>query len=103
MTDRERTNVLVFNPGSNSLKFDVVAAQPTDQNVVRGEKLVSGVVEPINESAKLFWLEGLRRTQPEHLAVKDHGAAAEAVIERIDSGIDIHVVGHRVVHGRCSG
>jgi acetate kinase len=109
MTRDGRINVLVFNPGSNSLKFEIVASHAPNPNIVRGEKLVSGVVEPIGENATLSLLEGRKSTQRERLPVKDHGAAAEAVVARVDAGMaashgiastrDVHVVGYRVVHG----
>ena len=100
------SNVLVFNPGSNSLKFEIVASGPPDPNIVRGEKLLSGVIEPINEKAKLSLRDG---SHSEELPVKDHGAAAAAVMQRIDAGLagshgirntrDIQAAGYRVVHG----
>jgi acetate kinase len=40
-------NVLVFNPGSSSLKFDIIAMDVPRTSIVRGRKLVSGVIEPI--------------------------------------------------------
>jgi acetate kinase len=104
----ERTKVLVFNPGSVSLKFQIVAADPPRPHLVRGEKLVSGTIEPIGENARLS-LAGDPSTPPQHLPVKDHGAAAEAVVARIDAGIlsshgiestrDVQIAGYRVVHG----
>jgi len=37
-------NVLVFNPGSSSLKFEVIAADRPSPHFVRGRKLLSGVM-----------------------------------------------------------
>jgi acetate kinase len=44
--------VLVFNPGSASLKFELIAMEPPVPDVVRGMKMLSGVVEPIGPGAK---------------------------------------------------
>jgi acetate kinase len=99
-------NVLVFNPGSNSLKFEIVASERPVPHIVRGNKLLSGVIEPIGENAKFSLRDG---SHSEDLPVKDHGAAAAAVIERINAGLaaahgihgigDIQIAGYRVVHG----
>jgi acetate kinase len=89
-------NVLVFNAGSNSLKFEIIKAAQPDPHLVRGEKLVSGVLEPISDSAKPSLRDG---SHSEDLPVKDHGAAAEAVMQRIAPRFDIDLAGYRVVHG----
>ena len=77
----QRKTVLVFNPGSNSLKFEVIATKfPPANYVVEGERLLRDVIEP----------------------VKDYAATAKVAIQRVKdtAGLpDIEVVGHRVVHG----
>jgi acetate kinase len=58
------------------------------------------VVEPIGEKGKLSLRESGGSNVNEDLAVKDHGDAAQKILSRIDSALrDVHVVGHRVVHG----
>ncbi|MGH9666280.1 MAG: acetate kinase, partial [Bryobacteraceae bacterium] len=109
MAGSGRRNVLVFNPGRASLKFDVVASGPPEPNLVRGEKLLSGVVQPMGENAKLSLLNCRKTAFEETLPVEDHGAAAKEILARIDSWLaapngiastrEIHLVGHRVVHG----
>ena len=48
----------MFNPGSASLKFDIIAMDvPPRESVIRGKELVSGVVEPIGGPAKLSLLD----------------------------------------------
>jgi acetate kinase len=47
VADNESPRVLVFNTGSNSLKFNVVVPQSSSPQVVAGQKLLSGVIEPI--------------------------------------------------------
>jgi acetate kinase len=102
-------NVLVFNPGSNSLKFEIITCSSPEDKLVRGEKLLSGVVEPIGPRAQFSILDGRRKCEAEDFPATDHGDAAGKLLARIDSGLaahggiasshDIDVVGHRVVHG----
>lgn len=69
-------NVLVFNAGSNSLKFQVIAAERGEPDRVRGKKLFSDVIEPVT----------------------DYGEAAQEALRRLDlHGVEL--VAHRVVHG----
>jgi acetate kinase len=102
-------NVLVFNPGSSSLKFEVIAADPPIPHLVRGRKIVSGVIEPIGGPAKLFLFDKRKAIPQEEVSAPEHGHAAELVLSWIDSrrmsshGIgstkDLDVVAYRVVHG----
>jgi acetate kinase len=90
-------NVLVFNPGSNSLKFEVVIAEP---HVLRGEKLISGVVEPIGGPAGLFLFDQRKSVPQSAVSAPDHRRAAEAALDWIDArGTSVDVAAHRVVHG----
>ena len=102
-------NILVLNPGSASLKFDIVGDQTAEGGLVGGRKLVSGVVEPIGGPANLSLILN-RKTQPyEDIVASDHGTAARRVLTLIDSGTmsaygiggtqDLGAVGFRVVHG----
>ena len=102
-------NVLVFNPGSSSLKFEVIASVPPRENVVRGRTLLRGVVEPIGEHSKLILFGGETTVPEQELTVRDHGQAAERILECLKSGRfsangivttrDVQLVGCRVVHG----
>jgi acetate kinase len=108
MIGRGDTNILVFNPGSSSLKFEIITSDPPTRDVVSGKKLVRGVVEPIDANAKLSWNSDGRKSSQVDLPVKHHGEAAREILRRIDSGMivaqgvnsikDLHIVGHRVVH-----
>lgn len=66
-------NILTLNAGSNSLKFEVVAAEAGSGGF--GRSLFAGSYDD----------------------VRDHGQAAEALFERIEQNIDR--IAHRVVHG----
>jgi acetate kinase len=103
-------NVLVFNPGSASLKFDIIAMDvPPCESVIRGKKLVSGVVEPIGGPAKLSLLDQRKAVPQQDLSAADHGQAADAVLAWMDAGqLSSHgvtstkafdIIGYRVVHG----
>ena len=76
----EKFKVVVFNPGSASLKFEIIEGEPPRSNVVRGRKLVRGVVEPIGGRSNLIVLNGQKPELQEELEVRDHGQAAEKVL-----------------------
>ncbi|HEX3684642.1 MAG TPA: acetate kinase [Bryobacteraceae bacterium] len=67
-------NVLVLNAGSSSLKYQVIATDPERIQQERDERLCRGAAE---------------------------GKGGEAALERILKAVsmEIHAVGHRVVHG----
>lgn len=93
-------NVLVINSGSSSLKFQII-------EMPRERVLAKGIVERLGEpQSELHYQKGqisVHREAP----FKDHAEGLKAVIALLtdeELGIlqkleDIHVVGHRVVHG----
>jgi acetate kinase len=98
--------VLVFNPGSNSLKFQVIDAVPD----AWGRKEIVGAVEPIGKDATFTAsLPGGQRLIEEPLRVDNQGAAAADLLARIGSGAfnaagirnlaDLDLIACRVVHG----
>lgn len=101
---REPMNILVFNPGSASLKFEIVAANSANNQMSRNHVL-AGVVEPIGEKAKLY--SGRNHVFQQDLPVRDYGDAARNILEWIAEkrNLTFEAVGHRVVHGgdRYSG
>jgi acetate kinase len=44
--------VLILNPGSSSLRYALISAEPHTGDQVRGQKIVSGVVESITDHAR---------------------------------------------------
>ncbi len=93
--------VLVFNPGSNSLKFGLIEAPPPDPAVIRGRKLISGVIEPINNDAQLSF-DHPADWKSEKIPVQDQGDAARRVIEHLKRQPDVDgldAMACRVVHG----
>jgi acetate kinase len=113
-------NILTLNTGSNSLKFEIVAAEPaktkTDKEISFGRSILSGAYDNIGGDHSTFsLLEGKRIRQKEEMEVRDHRHAAELLLDWIEQGnardrgvgalADIERIGHRVVHGadRFSG
>jgi acetate kinase len=107
-------NVLALNPGSNSLKFEIVAAGSDCEigsgDHPLGQSLVSGVYDDIGkESATFSLLDNKRVTHREPAAAKDHGHATKMLFDWISRGClqkygvtslsDIDRIGFRVVHG----
>jgi len=93
--------VLILNPGSASLRFAVISAEPPKGDQVRGHELLSGVIEPIGDQAS-FSVHGsngqvLRREQ---VPVKDHSEAASQVFNRMNwTRADFDLMALRVVQG----
>ena len=98
-------NVLVMNPGGNSLKVELVSCSPAQQFAFEGSKLVSVTVEGIGkEDPRLSVFEGKKVTHSEAIDAKDYGAAASNTLSWLEENkhvqhSDIDCVGLRVVHG----
>jgi acetate kinase len=105
--------ILALNSGSNSLKFEVIEADPDtrkDEKTHWGSTAVSGSYDNVGKPHSTFSLmrdgEQLRKEQTE---VRDYGHAAELLFDWIEAGhgadygvgnlTDIERIGHRVVHG----
>jgi len=93
--------VLVLNPGSESLRFAVISADPPSGDQVRGQELISGVIEPIGGHASFRVREaGGRVLRDEQVAVKDHAEAASQVFARMQwARADFDLMALRVVQG----
>jgi acetate kinase len=97
-------NVLVLNPGGNSLKVELICCSPEQQFAFEGSKLVSLTVEGIGKKPCLSVLRGKEVTHSEEIEAKDYGAAAANIFswlleEKHIGRSDIECVGLRVVHG----
>jgi acetate kinase len=72
-------------------------------------ELVRGVVEPIGGQSKLVLFDGETAVPQQEIRIRDHGQAAELILNLMDSGKfgahgigrtgDVQLVGYRVVHG----
>ena len=97
-------NVLVMNPGGNSLKVEIVSCSPTQQFASQGKKLVSVILEGIGKEPSLSVLRGKETTHTEPMQAKDYGEAATSIFSWLEEKQhldhpDIERIGVRVVHG----
>jgi acetate kinase len=100
-------NILVFNAGSASLKFQVIATSPDMAIPEQGRTIVSGAVEEFGAEATLSLFENKEVAHQEKIAAADHGEAARQALSWLNGanrpGLPaigrLDAVGHRVVHG----
>jgi acetate kinase len=97
-------NVLVMNPGGNSLKVELVSCSPAQQFAFEGSKLLSLAVEGIGKDPRLSVSQGKKVIHSEAMEARDYGAAAANVLSWLEeekhiTRSDIECVGLRVVHG----
>jgi hypothetical protein len=82
-------NVLVMNPGGNSLKVELISCSPGQQAAFEGSKLLSLTVEGIGKKPCLSVLRGKEVTHREEIEAKDYGAALEALVVVTEEGLQI--------------
>jgi acetate kinase len=102
-------NILVFNPGSNSLKAGVIGCAPGQRAASAATKLVEVIVEGIGKQAKLAVYDGKKLTDTQPLEAPDFNHAAAKILDWLDkrgqqstpawSLTEIAAAGVRVVHG----
>jgi acetate kinase len=97
-------NVLVMNPGGNSLKAEVVSCSSTQEHAFEGRKLVSLILEGIGKDPCLSVMEGKKVSSTEPMQAKDYGQAATSLFSWLKekkqiAPQDIQRTGIRVVHG----
>ena len=95
-------NALVFNPGSNSLKFEVVETAEGQTVASEARKRVSAAIEDFGGKATLTVFRGREIEKKEEVDVPDMGAAARYAVGWLRDqgaldGLDFAAV--RVVHG----
>jgi acetate kinase len=73
-------NVLVMNPGGNSLKVELISCSPGQQFAFEGSKLLSLTVEGIGKKPCLSVSRGKEVTHSEEIEAKDYGAAAANIL-----------------------
>jgi len=90
-------NVLVFNCGSSSLKYKLLA-MPDGQELAGGEAQRVG---PPTAKPPVFIHRKDGNEERREVPMPDHGVAFEQVMTVLSSekGLGVDVVGHRVVHG----
>jgi acetate kinase len=100
-------NILVLNPGGNSLKVEIVDCDARQGHAYEGKKLVSVSAEGIGKEGKFLRYEGKKVVHTEPMEAADYGQALDGILARLgklhaDGGVDlgsIACVGLRVVHG----
>jgi len=93
--------VLILNPGSASLRFAVILADPPGGDQVRGRELISGVMEPIGDQARFKVHDGEGKIlRDEDVPVKDHTEASSQIFTRMQwTPADFDLMALRVVQG----
>ncbi len=102
-------NVIVFNCGSSSMKFQIIDTDMERIEKDQDKQLAKGLIERLgSQSLITFQAEG-KQAIKEALPLRDHRAALNYIMKWVTSpeseipGIngleDIHAIGHRVVHG----
>jgi acetate kinase len=100
-------NILVINPGGNSLKAEIVSCEPSQQYAFEGKTLLSVSVEGIGKEAVLSVLENKKAIATEPIKAADYGEAAKELLRWCDTHAEdqawnlnkLSCVGVRVVHG----
>jgi len=97
-------NVLVMNPGGNSLKVEVVSCAPKQEFASQGKKLASVILEGIGKEPCLSVLQGKETIHTQPMQAKDYSEAATSTFSWLEeekhiTPQDIQCVGVRVVHG----
>jgi acetate kinase len=108
--DTPMPQVLCFNPGSNSLKFDVIAMPEAAARAGDGKRMLSGMIENIGKETKLEIYRDEQKVTSKQVLAKDFSSAAGAALEAL-SGSDsppggdlsqVEMAAVRVVHGGSS-
>src|ERR1700756_650086 len=105
--DQTRANVLVFNAGSASLKFELLSVETGNQRLDPSCIQLSAAIEGIGANALLSVLQGKNVVYQEKVRAYYYAEAARRSLQWLESsgkrglpGIaDLDVIGHRVVHG----
>ncbi len=91
--------VLAFNPGSNSLKFDLVETEPALACAGDGRKLLSGVIDHIGKQTKLLLERDGERVEEREGKFSDFAAATREPLRSVERFKKPELLAVRVVHG----
>src|SRR5918999_1063237 len=92
-------NILVFNCGSSSVKFQVIDTAGNARTTQDDRKLAGGSVDLGQGTFTLKLSDGASKSE-ENLHISNFEDAVRAIIERLGSlAQNLQAVGHRVVHG----
>ncbi|MBB5056416.1 acetate kinase [Granulicella aggregans] len=96
--------VLCFNPGSNSLKFDLVEIARDAARAGEGRRLLAGMIDNIGKESAIEITRGEEKIASKKVEAGDFGAGVAAVLDEL-SGVakaeleGLALVAVRVVHG----
>jgi acetate kinase len=97
---------LVFNPGSNSLKFELIELSENQQIASDAKKLASAALDDIGRNTKLQVFDGRATVSEEPRVAKDMSSAVHTALEWLEQHKELgsrlkqlRFVGVRVVHG----
>ncbi|WP_446743760.1 acetate/propionate family kinase [Silvibacterium acidisoli] len=99
--------ILVLNPGGNSLKAEIVSCEPDQTFASAGETRLSVAIEGIGSSPELSLMDDKRIVSKQKIKAEDYGDAAESLLrwyeEQKPDGApaldDVDCIALRVVHG----
>jgi acetate kinase len=102
-------DVLVFNPGGNSLKAGIVSCEPQERCASDAAKTVEVIVEGIGQQPTLGVYRGKEIAHSEPIAADNIEEAAESILDWLENYAetaqlrwrlrDTNCIGVRVVHG----
>jgi acetate kinase len=97
------TRVLAFNPGSNSLKFEVVDVIEGQASAADGNRLCHGAIDDIGKNPTLEFFRGEQQTEKRPANAADFTEATKTALDLLsqqkDCASQIDRVAIRVVHG----
>ncbi len=103
--------ILAFNPGSNSLKFELVEAQRNQHHAGEGKRLLTGTFDDIGKEGLVELVRNEEKVVSRKATFKDMGAATQGAFDLLQnesgdaSGLarsmesQIDLIAIRVVHG----
>jgi acetate kinase len=103
--------VLCFNPGSNSLKFDLIEMESDASRASEGNRLLTGTIDNIGKETSLEVFRNEEKFVSKRFKGDDFSQATEDVLGALEelkgdddlSGLDnIDLAAVRVVHGGCA-
>jgi acetate kinase len=100
-------NILVLNPGGNSLKAEIVCCDPRQEHAFEGTKMISVIIEGIGKEPSLSKYHGKKTVHTEAIEAADYRQATESLFAWLEGPLEeqlpkldeIDCVGVRVVHG----
>ena len=100
-------NILVINPGGNSLKAEIVSCRKTQRYALEGKSLLSVGIEGIGKDARISRYERKKVVHSEAIQAADYGDAILTLFKWYEKNAgdstgnleSLDCMGVRVVHG----